>query len=87
VLDESWESCEETEMTEDARWRRREGGGMGGASNLIMTEAAHSSQAYSPDVVEGVGVIWSFVAEDLREGFMEDLRRGFVAVFRIVSDG
>jgi len=56
---------------------------MGGALSLIMTEAAHSSQLYLPDVVEGVGVIWSFVVEDLREGFIEDVRRGFVAIFWI----
>jgi len=56
---------------------------MGGASNLIMTEAAHYLQPYLPDVVEGVGVIWFFVAEDLREGFIEDVRRGFVAIFWI----
>jgi len=60
---------------------------MDGALSLIMTEAAHSSQPYFPDVVEGVGVIWSFMAEDLREGFIEDVRRGFVEFFRIVSDG
>jgi len=57
------------------------------ASNLVMTKAAHSLQPYSPDVVEGVGVIWSFVAEDLREAFIEDLRRDFVAVSWIVLDG
>jgi len=60
---------------------------MGGASNLIMTNAAHFSQPYLTDMVEGVGVIWSFLVEHLREGFIEDLRRGFMAVFRIVSDG
>ena len=34
-----------------------------------------------------MGVICFFVVEDLREGFIENLRRGFVAVYRIVLDG